>query len=339
MGIKDFARTLAREYKSDDLSNVAGAVTFFGILAIFPFLLFLVSLASLFIDPNTADTLVASLSRIAPRDATNILSERIHSLGSHPSVGLLTLGGLGALWAASGGIVALIDALNKVYDVQERRPFWKVRGLALLTTIFAAVLAIAAMLLAVAAPAAARALGGPLGQAIRWLRIPAAGGLMMFVWAVLYWGLPDVEHRFRLISPGSIAGVTVWMVASWGFSSYVSHFGSYEATYGALGGVIVMLVWMWISAQVILLGAEINAILERQGPRAGAEAHPSAARTPGSGAPDRRGGERPRASPEGLSSPDTADGRARVSPRSLLRGVIAFFHAPTRLVHGRRGSG
>ncbi len=311
MRIEQIARTLVREYKSDDLSNVAGAVTFFGILAIFPFLLFLVSLASLLIDPNMADTLVSSLSRIAPHDATNILSDRIHSLGNHRSAGLLTLAGLGALWAASGGIVALIDALNKVYAAKERRPYWKVRGIALLTTIFAAVLAIAAVLLAVAAPAAAHALGGPLGQALLWLRIPAAGFLMMVVWAVLYWALPDVEQRFRLITPGSVAGVAIWMVASWGFSIYVSNFGKYEATYGALGGVIVMLVWMWISAQVILLGAEINEILERERPRAGAEPGSDAAQSQVPQVPeaaDPRGGEPPRAPSEGLARPSQPTG-------------------------------
>ncbi|HET9452575.1 MAG TPA: YihY/virulence factor BrkB family protein, partial [Aggregicoccus sp.] len=116
----------------------------------------------------------------------------------------------------------------------------------------------------VATPALAGWLGEPLGTVVQWLRLPVAGLLMMFLWACLYYFLPDVEQKFKFLTFGSIVGVLLWVIASWGFSKYVANFGSYDANYGALGGVIVMLMWLWISAQVILLGAEINAILEHK---------------------------------------------------------------------------
>ena len=160
-----------------------------------------------------------------------------------------------------------MDALNIAYGVKESRPFWKVRGIALLATLGSA--AIAHRRGAGRRwprPAIADRLGEPLGTVVTWLRLPVAGLLMMFVWAGLYYLLPDAQQKFKFITLGSVVGVFIWVLASCGFSKYVANFGSYDANYGALGGVIVMLMWMWISAQVILLGAEINAILEHKSP-------------------------------------------------------------------------
>jgi membrane protein len=265
MGWMEFFKALKKEWTRDDVGDVAGALTFRAILALFPFLLFLVSLAGIIIDPAQAQTLIQELGKVAPQEVTKILGERINSLAESNPVGLLTVGGVGAVWAASGGVVALMDALNTAYGVKESRPFWKLRGIALLVTIGGAVVAIAAALAVVVTPAIADKLG-PLGTVLTWLRLPIAGVLMMLLWAVLYYLLPDVKQSFRFITPGSVVGVLIWVVASWGFSKYVANFGSYDVNYGAIGGVIVMLLWMWISAQVILLGAEINAILEHRSP-------------------------------------------------------------------------
>jgi membrane protein len=266
MGWIEFFKALKTEWTRDKVSDTAGALTFFGVLALFPFLLFLVSLASVIIDPAEAQTLVQQLAKVAPQEVVSILGERIQSLATNNSVGLLTVGGLGAVWAASGGVVALMQALNTTYGVEESRPFWKVRGIALLTTLAAAVLSIVAAALAVAAPAVADKLGEPFGTLLVWLRLPFAGIVMMFVWAMLYFALPNVKQKFKFITPGSVVGVFIWVLASWGFSQYVANFGKYDVNYGAIGGVIVMLLWMWITSQVILLGAEINAILEHRSP-------------------------------------------------------------------------
>ncbi|WNG46451.1 YihY/virulence factor BrkB family protein [Archangium minus] len=276
MSWKEFFTELKNEYQNDKISNVAGAMTFFGVLALFPFLLFLVALASIIIDPAQAEVLIQELGRVAPEAVTQIVGQRLHDLAAGNNVGLLTVGALGAVWAASGGVVAMMDALNTVYDVEESRPFWKVRGIAIMMTLGGAVLAILSSLAMVATPAVANFLGEPLGTVVTWLRLPFAGLLMMLALALLYYVLPDVKQTFKFISPGSVVGVLIWLVASWGFSVYVRNFGSYDANYGALGGVIVLLLWMWISSQVILLGAEINAVLEHRSPegKAPGEKHP-----------------------------------------------------------------
>ncbi len=266
MGWREFFKTLKNEYTRDKVSDVAGSLTFFWVLAIFPFLLFLVSLASVIIDPSEAHVLIQQLAQVAPREVVSILGDRLLALAASNNVGLLTVGGVGAIWAASGGIVALMSALNTAYGVEEKRPFWKVRGIALLSTLAAAVLSIIAAVVAVATPPLAAKLGGPFPTLVTWLRLPVAGLVMMFLWAVLYYVLPDVKQRFRFITLGSVVGVIIWVLASWGFSVYVANFGSYNVNYGAIGGVIVLLLWMWISAQVILLGAEINAIIEHRSP-------------------------------------------------------------------------
>lgn len=266
IGWKEFVVALKTEVERDDLIDVAGSLTFFGILSIFPFLLFLVSLAAVVIDPVQAQLLIDELARVAPPAVVEILGGRLRALGEGGSPELLTLSALGAIWSASAGIAALMRALNRVYGVRESRPLWKTRGIALLTTLGAAIFSILATLVAVAVPVVAQAIGGRIGSLLLWLRFPVAGLLMMFVWAMLYYVLPDVRQRFRFITPGSVAGVIVWLAASTGFSIYVRSFSSFEVSYGALGGVIVLLVWMWISSMVVLVGAEINAILEPRSP-------------------------------------------------------------------------
>jgi membrane protein len=266
IGWKEFFLLVKKAWSQDRIGDTAAALTFFGVLALFPFLIFLVSLASLIIDPAQAQALIDQLGQVAPGPATQIVSERLQALGASQPTGLLTVGAAGAIWAASGGVAALMRALNLAYDVDESRPFWKVRLIAVGTTVGAALLSIAATLLAVAAPAVAAKVGGPVGQVILWLRLPVAGFLMMWVWALLYYFLPDVKQRFKLITPGSVVGVVVWLLVSWGFSVYVTNFGKYDATYGTLGGIVVLLLWMWITAQVVMLGAEINAVLEQRSP-------------------------------------------------------------------------
>jgi membrane protein len=279
MGWKEFLKTLKNEYTRDKVSDVAGSLTFFGVLALFPFLLFLVSLASVIIDPAQAQVLIKELAQVAPQEVVAIIGDRLQSLAAGNNVGLLTVGAVGAIWAASGGIVSLMKALNTAYGVEEKRPFWKVRGVALLSTLAAAALSIIAAAVAVATPAIADKLGGPFPTLVTWLRLPLAGMMMMFLWALLYYALPDVKQKFKFITPGSIVGVVIWVLASWGFSKYVANFGKYDANYGAIGGVIVMLLWMWITAQVLLLGAEINAILEHRSPEGKSPGH----KVPGKG--------------------------------------------------------
>jgi membrane protein len=274
MSWKEFFNGLKEEISKDGITDLAASMTYYGILALFPFLLFLVALASVVITPADAQALVDQLGQVAPGPATQIVGERIQQLGGQQNVTLLGFGAAAAIWAASGGVMALIGALNRCYDVKEGRPWWKVRVLAILMTIVAGALALVGALVAVATAPLADVIGGPVGTAIGWLRLPVAGLVMMFLWAVLYYVLPDVQQSFKFITPGSVLGVVLWVLASWGFSKYVSNFGSYDKTYGPLGGVIVLLLWMWISSLVLLVGAETNALIEHrssEGKRQGAK--------------------------------------------------------------------
>ena len=266
MSWKEFFGSLGKEWKADKAQDFGAAVTYYGVLAVFPFLLFIVALLGVVIDPSQAEQVIQQLSTMAPSAVTQIVGDRLRAITQSQSGGLLTLGAIGALWTASGGISALGRALNAVYGVSEGRSYFKVQALSLGMTIFSAILAIVAGVVMIAAGPVASAIGGPVGTLILWLRFPVAGLLVMFLWAVLYYVLPDVEQKFKFISPGSVIGVILWLAASFGFSLYVSHFGSYEKTYGTLGAVIIFIVWMYLSALVILLGAEINAVIEHRSP-------------------------------------------------------------------------
>ncbi len=298
MSWKELGVGLKSKVVEDGVTDIAAAVTYYGFLALFPFLLLVVALASLIITPEQAQQIVRQLSEVAPGAVTQIVGDRIRQLGQQQNVSLVGFGAVGAIWAASGAVSALTRALDTTYDVKDTRPWWKTQGLALIMTVVSGVLALIAGLVAIAAPAVAGFIGGPLGTLIVWLRLPVAGLIMMFLWAVLYWALPDVEQDFKFITPGSVIGVVIWVVASWGFSLYVSHFAHYDKTYGSIAGVIVLLFWMWISSVVLLVGAELNSFIEHaspEGKRQGAKSLADKGTTPktGAGEPPASGPVRP----------------------------------------------
>jgi membrane protein len=259
---KEFFVALKERFLKDKLMDVAGSVTFFGILALFPFLLFLVTLGGLVLKPPQVEAFIQQIGTVAPSDASRIIAQQIREIHRSQSVGLLTVGFVGAIWSASGGVVSLMDSLNGLLHIEDKRPFWKSRGLAILTTFGASALVLLAAFVGVAAGPIAHAFGGPVEKVVTWLRLPIAGLLIAFVWAALYQILPDKPRKFRFFTAGSLVAVVLWLFASWGFSLYVMHFGEYNKTYGAIGGAVVMLMWMWISAMVLLAGALINAVLE-----------------------------------------------------------------------------
>ncbi len=255
---------LSGEWKRNKLGDAAAALTFYGVLAFFPFLLFIVALAGLVIQPAQVQVLVGELGREVPQAFSQIPAEQLAELTSGPTRGVLTFSALAAVWSATAGVVSLMKALNTAYGVTEGRPRWKVYGIALGMMLAGAILTLLAGLVAVAAPALATRLGPPWTTLAGWLRLPLAALLMMTLWGILYSVLPDTRRKFKFIIPGSVVGVLVWLAASLGFSSYVAHFSTFGITYGALGGIIILLLWMWISSLALMLGAEINAVLARQ---------------------------------------------------------------------------
>lgn len=272
-------RRTAKEYQEDNLGDWAAALTYYGILSIFPALLVLVSLVGL-AGQETTETLTTNVEDAAPEAVRQILTTGIQNLqNSQNTAGLLALVGLAvALWSASGYVAAFMRASNAIYDVPEGRPIWKTLPLRVVVTVVQLVLLTASALMVLLtgdlAERAGRFLGIGRAAADVWdiLKWPVLLLIVSFMIALLYWASPNAKQGFRWVTPGGLLAVVVWLVASGAFAFYVANFGSYNKTYGSLAGVIIFLVWLWISNIAILLGAEMNAELERS--RAITAGHP-----------------------------------------------------------------
>jgi membrane protein len=260
-----------REFREDNLTDRAAALTYYSVLAIFPALIVLVSILGL-VGESATKPLIDNLGTVAPGPAKEIFTNAIKNLqGDQGAAGVLfVIGLLGALWSASGYVAAFMRTSNAIYDMPEGRPVWKtlpVRvGLTIVLLVLLAVSTIAVVLTGGLAEKVGDVIGlGSTAVAVwniaKW---PVLLLVVSFMFALLYWAAPNVKQPgFRWLSPGGILAVVGWLIASGAFALYVGNFGSYNKTYGSLGGVIVFLVWLWISNIVILLGAEFNAELER----------------------------------------------------------------------------
>ncbi len=265
-------RTTLRQFSADQCTDLAAALTYYAVLAVFPALLAIVSLLGVVGDPRTtADAVLGLAGGLIPDGASDQVGALVTRLASAPAAGLgLIVGVGGALWSASGFVTAFSRAMNRVYGIQEGRPFWKLRPVTLAVTVLAVLVAvIGALLVALSGPIAAQvasALGLPEGAVIvwdiaKWLILLA---LAIAVVAVLYYATPNIRQpKFRWMSVGSLVALLVWVLASVGFAIYAVNFADYEATYGAIGGVILFLLWIWISSNALLFGAELDAELER----------------------------------------------------------------------------
>jgi membrane protein len=265
---------LKRAFKgvsNDNLTDWAAALTYYGVLAIFPALIVLVSVLGL-VGESATQPLIDNLGKVAPGPAQEIFTSAIKNLqGSQGAAGVMfVVGLLGALWSASGYVAAFMRASNAIYDMPEGRPVWKTLPVrVVLTLVLLVLLAITAIGVTLTGGLAKEA-GGVLGlsdtavsvwNVAKW---PVLLVVVSFMFALLYWAAPNVKHpKFRWVSPGGVLALVGWIIASVAFAFYVANFGSYNKTYGALAGPIVFLVWLWISNLMILLGAEFNAELER----------------------------------------------------------------------------
>ncbi|MFJ8165494.1 YihY/virulence factor BrkB family protein [Streptomyces sp. NPDC096136] len=265
-------RGTVQEFKDDELADRAAALTYYGILALFPGLLVLVSMLGI-AGRSATQQVLDSLQELAPGSARDVISNAVQQLQGHSGAGslLAVVGLLVAVWSASGYIAAFIRASNAVYDMPEGRPVWRVLPLRLALTVTLMVLACASALIVVFSGSLARQAGTALGigdTALRVWSIAKWPVLVLFVTimiALLYWAAPNAKGRgFKWVTPGSFLALLIWMIASAGFAFYVANFGSYNKTYGTLAGVIVFLVWLWITNLAILLGLEFDAELVRQ---------------------------------------------------------------------------
>ena len=265
-----FKRTL-KEYKADNLPDLAAALTYYGVLAIFPMLIVLVSVLGL-IGNSVTQPLIDNLGKVAPGAAKQIFTSAITNIQKNQgTAGVLVIVGLaGALWSASGYVGAFMRASNVVWDVEEGRPIWKTIPVRIGVTVVTLLLLTAGAIAVTFTGGLAREVGNVIGVGNTAVQIwdiakwPVLVILVAVMLAILYYAAPNVKQPgFHWVTPGGLLAVLLWIAASALFALYVSNFSSYNKTYGALASVIVFLVWLWITNTVILLGAELNAELER----------------------------------------------------------------------------
>ncbi|MFE9995073.1 YihY/virulence factor BrkB family protein [Streptomyces avermitilis] len=261
-----------REFKDDELTDRAAALTYYGVLALFPALLVLVSLLGI-TGKSTTDKVLANVQKLAPGSARDIITRAVEQLQNNAGTGSVVaiIGLVLAVWSASGYVAAFIRASNAVYDMPEGRPVWKILPIRVGVTVVLMVLAVISALIVVFTGGLARQAGDALGIGDTALTVwsiakwPVLVILVTLMIAILYWASPNAKVKgWRWITPGSFLALVIWMIASAGFAFYVANFASYNKTYGTMAGVIVFLVWLWITNLAILLGLEFDAETARQ---------------------------------------------------------------------------
>jgi len=267
MKAKAFVRQLGKELVNDGVTDVGAMMAYYSLLALFPMLVFVISLALVVLDPDTIRQGADMALNAAPPAAREMIEPRVNALIEASHAGFAIIGALVALWGASRGAVALMTALNTIHQKKETRSWIKRQAIAITVTVAVAAFIVIALGLLFVGPFVGHYIADyvGLGNAFdlvwgiaRWV---GAGLLVMFVWAIVYKFLANTNAPFRVFTPGAICGVIVWLGLSYGFSTYLQHFNSYEKTYGTLGGVIIFLTWLWLSNVTMLFGAEINDVL------------------------------------------------------------------------------
>jgi membrane protein len=270
---KDTLKRTVLEFKQDKMQHWAAALTYYAVLSIFPALLVMVSLVGLFADPNRVTSILTdTVSQLGPETAAKTFQGPIESITSNRGAAgvVFVIGIVAALWSASGYVSAFSDAANVIYEVEEGRPFWKLKPLQVAVTLVLILLAAFVALALVFTGPIVGALGSSLGigdtalTLWRFAKWPAMLVLVLVLFGVLYYATPNARvSGVRWVTAGAVLALLAWIVASVVFALYVANFASYDKTYGALGGMVVFLLWMWITNMAILLGAELNAETER----------------------------------------------------------------------------
>ena len=268
-GWRDVLSRVFHGISEDRITTISGGVTFFVLLALFPGLAGLISLYGLFADSSTIGQHLSSLEGILPEGGMQILRDQLQQLTSQPpqKLGFATIAGFAiSLWSANGGVKAMFEGLNAVYEEREKRSFIKLNVISLVLTFGVLAFAIASLLTITIVPTLLFFLDLPgISEIVRYARWPALLVIASLMIAVIYrFGPSRVQPQWRWISPGSIFAAVTWIAASLLFSWYTAHFGSYNKTYGSLGAAVGFMTWIWISTIVILIGAKINAELEHQ---------------------------------------------------------------------------
>jgi membrane protein len=272
LGWSELVRRTVKDSIQDDAAGIAAQLAYYFFLALFPALLFLVALASFFPLYSFADELMRLLAPIAPDAMVSLLRDQLTSLSNSEDAGLLSIGLLMALWSSSAAMVSIIDAMNRAYDIEDSRAWWKRRLVAIALTIGLALFILTSLGLIVAGPWLADYLGRQFGLApafaLTWkiLQWPVAFFLASTGFAFVYYFAPDAEQEWAWITPGALAATMLWLLASLVFRYYVVNFGNYEEAYGTLGAIILTLLWFYLTGLAMVIGAELSAEIHRASP-------------------------------------------------------------------------
>lgn len=270
LSLKKMAGRVWNEMNRDDIFGDAAKLAYYFLLALFPLLIFLTSAIGMIVSGTSMrHTLFQYLARVMPSSAFQLIDSTMLEVTNSSSAGKLSFGLLLALWAASNGMGAITEALNTAYDVEETRPWWKRRLAAVLLTVGLSVLIIAALAMVIGGGRLADYLAALFGfsSAFAWvwkiLQWPLALAFMLAAFALIYYFAPDLRDQdWKWITPGSVIGVVLWLLASFGLKSYLHFFNSYSATYGSLGAVIILMLWLYLTGLAVLVGGEVNAEIE-----------------------------------------------------------------------------
>jgi membrane protein len=270
-GIGWLLKNTVKDFLDDDMPTYASALAYQILFSLFPFLLFLIALVGFFNLPDFFAWLQQQAAMVVPAEAMDEVMPVIQQLQDEKA-GLLSVGIIIAIWSASSGIRSTMHALNVAYDVKEGRPAWKTIPLSVLYTIGLALLLMLVAGLMVVGPEVMRWVASQFGledfivTVWAWARWPVAAFIMVMVVAIIYYVAPDVEQEFRFITPGSVLAVLVWIAASVAFGFYLKNFGNFNAMYGSIGAIIILLLYFYLTAAVLLFGAELNAVIEHAAP-------------------------------------------------------------------------
>jgi membrane protein len=263
----------------DELSTRATSLSYYFLMALFPMFLFLVSLIGVFAGPGSQlrENIITALGRLAPGSASDLVHNVVNQTFTNSSGIKLAAGILGALWVASGGMGAVVTSLNVIYQTEEGRPWWKRNLIIVSLTLAVGVLMILAIVLLLYGGkigeliAAHVGLGNVFSLAWKILQWPVTFAAMFFSYSIVYYFAPDLEERkWYWVTPGAVVGVAVWLIASFGFRIYLHFFNSYSATYGSLGAVVILMLWLYITGLAILIGGEVNWVIENEDKRTAA---------------------------------------------------------------------
>lgn len=309
LGWRDLFKKTWAEFQADNGMGLAAQLAYYFFLALFPALLFIVALTSFLPAQDLITRVVGMLQGVAPQEVITIVTDQLANIANGKQGGLLSFGVIAALWSSSAAMVAIIDALNRAYDVEDARPWWKQRVTAVLLTLGVAIFMLLSFGLIVAGPELADWVASRvgLGSAFAWtwkiVQWPLVFALVATAIGFIYYFAPDVEQDFVWITPGSLLATVLWMLGSLAFRIYVVNFGSYNETYGAIAGVMVLMLWLYLSGLSIIMGAEMNAEIEHASPhgKAAGEKVPGQRRSIGARAA-RRFAERPQAAGPAPSS-------------------------------------